>query len=353
MAITYQGREPVNREQRRAAGDYKKRPEREKKMPAWLWVLLCVLLTAVVFLVGIVGWQAIRHRNDDVYTPERVADEFITYTYANDVESIFNLMPQALQDRCISDLCETYQLNAESADDLKQVYGRLKAPLAEYIGILDDQHGDSWTETHTVQEEPAFVYDETQTGDLEFEYIIQGVDESFKLEAAQIEAVDLALEAKNGSPGLHTTLHVPVIKVDGDWYLGQQIGELYLPYKEGITDAYGTLMDGFHMVGEFDSNRRRIYRNAEGYQILIDEDGRYYAEDGYGNIHYYEDAKGEKELEVTGPTGGEVLDESNYEAFWNAYWESVSEENAEESVSESSVSDNAVSSEEQSEEPEQ
>ncbi len=284
--------------------------------------IICIISAAAAICISFIGYKTYRHEQEGGYkSPYELADDFVTYTYQGDTEAVFKMQPRTFQTRSIEDVQMTYGLDA---DDTAGAVSKLKEPLIEYIELLNSQHGQ-WTETHETAEDMR-LYSKEELKDLKQTLKFQGVDEDYlyKITKAGIVDVYVDLKASTLSGGYCHTVHVPVYKHNGYWYLGQRTGDVFLALTEGEYEPYGNLLDGFNVVGEWDAEGNRVIRNEEGYQIFTDEDtGLEYYEDIYGNKYYYDKNGHEngKVTRVTGPDGGEPLTEETWEDYWNAYYE--------------------------------
>lgn len=276
--------------------------------------LFCSVLAAIVILC-LIGYKTFLHEKGAGYkSPYELADDFVTYTYQGDTESIFKMQPAVFQERSIHDNQMKY---AMTEDEVKQAIENLKKPLAEYIETLNTQHGE-WTETHEVAKD-MYEYTDDELFAMQELLKSQGIDEEYvdKISKIGIVDVDVDLTASNDSGGYPHVVHVPVYKHGSFWYLGQRIGDVFTKMTEGDHDPYGDLLDGFTIV-----NRET---NEEGYEILVDpETRREYYQDSYGNKYFYDENghEGGNIVETTGPDGGEVLTEDTWEDYWNNYYES-------------------------------
>lgn len=240
-------------------------------------------------------------------TPQELADAFVTATYVNDTDTIFMMMPKAMQIRALSDIQATHGI-----EDTEGAMEKYRTYLADYISTMNQLHGDAWSETHTVLD-TLYTYTDEELDDLNLKLKMQGV-EDLVVDKAVIVEVDVDLVASNGTGGYRHVVDVPVIKIGRKWYLGQRIGAEFEKRLLMKYDPYGSLLDGFHVIGEFDADGNRIIRNEYGQRILSDENGQWFSHDIYGNIVYYNDAY--EQIDITGPDGGEPLTEETCEAYF-------------------------------------
>ncbi len=284
-----------------------------------IWFIGSLIVSLGVLFVG---WQTFMHGREVCYeSPYELADDFVTYTYKGDTESIFKMQAKLFQERSIQDNQNTCGI---PEDDVKSAIANLKRPLKEYIETLASQHG-TWTETHKVNND-MYVYTEEDLADLRQALKYQGIDPDYlnEITKAGIVDVDVDLKASNGSGGYPHTVHVPVYKHGDYWYLGQRTGTTFLSKIEGEHDPYGDLLDGFSITGNWDAQGNEIVENAEGNRVFTDADtGREYYEDIYGNRHYYDKDghEGNNVVEVTGPDGGEALTDTTWKEYWDTYYE--------------------------------
>ena len=115
-----------------------------------------------------------------------------------------------------------------------------------------------------------------------------GVGDDFELDEAGYVPVTATISGDSGVEPADVEHFVPVIKYKGDWYIGQEYGDAYVAAAGDMPTMTGDLLDGYHVVGEFDANGDRVYRTEDGLQMFRDEDGDYYYEDSFGNKHYCE-----------------------------------------------------------------
>lgn len=317
MAITYQGGS--------------KRPA--KKNRTGLIAGCCVAVLGVVLLVALGIWTYTHSglKSEKYKSPEEVAQAFIEKFYAGDAAGIFSMQPENMQARSKQDTEMTY---SSGEVDLDTVIESQRKSMDAHLDNIHSAYGDNWTVSlSSVGSYTQYPADEIES--LQMSYRMMGVDDDFKLDDAGYVTVTVTFSGDSGVGPTDSVVNVPVIKMDGHWYIGQTYGEVYGNLEEGsISDIAGDLLDGYHIVGEFDADGERIYRTADGSQILTDDKGKHYYEDEYGNKHYCEykvlDVYGQveitKETKVTGPDGGEVLTEDTYEDYWSAYYDAMAAE---------------------------
>lgn len=244
--------------------------ENEKPSFSWKLILVCVLSVIVVAGLSILGYKTLANKRGINYdSPYTLADDFVTYTYQGDTESIFKMQPRVFQERSIQN---TQMSNGLEESDVSGAVELLKRPLAKYMETLKDQHGQ-WTETHEV-DETMYTYTEKELDALQKLLKYQGVDEEwiYEITNAGIVNVSVKLNASNGSGGYDHTVRVPVYEYDGRWYLGQRIGDVFLAAVEGEHDPYGDLLDGFIITDSWDADGNKVIQNEEEYGNLKDEE---------------------------------------------------------------------------------
>lgn len=312
MAITYQGGNKKSVKKNRTA----------------LIIGCCVAFFGVIVLVALGIWTYTKsHLKADKFgTPEEVAQAFAEKLYAGDAMGIFSMQPENMQARSQQDTEMTY---AETEGNLEAVVEQQRADMDVYLAGVKWAHGDDWSADFSVGSYAKYSDDEIQS--LQMSYRMMGVGDDFKLDEAGYVPVTATLSGKSGSESSDVIHYVPVVKVKGDWYIGQEYGEEYAEVVGGdimTATMTGDLLDGYHVVGEFDAEGERVYRTEDGIQVMKDEKGDYYYEDSYGNKHYceykvlniYGQVEITKETKVVGPHGGEELTSETYEEYWDNYY---------------------------------
>lgn len=313
MAITYQGgqeRKPV------------------KKNRNLIIILGCAAAFAVILLVAFGIWTYTNSglKASKYGSPQEVAQSFIEKFYAGDAAGVFAMQPEPMQARSKQDTSMTYS-SVEGEVDLETVIEAQRGTMDAYLEGVQWGHGDNWKASFKLGDYVAYGSDETDALSLSFR--MMGVGDDFELDEAGYVPVTATISGDSGVEPADVEHFVPVIKYKGDWYIGQEYGDAYVAAAGDMPTMTGDLLDGYHVVGEFDANGDRVYRTEDGLQMFRDEDGDYYYEDSFGNKHYceyevlnvYGQVKVTKETKVVGPHGGEELTAETYEDYWNDYYE--------------------------------
>lgn len=271
-------------------------------------------------------------------SPEAVADKVAEYTIAGDMDSLFNLQEKRFQQRSMSDIRMTYDLEEDSREEAVKRYQ--KAFDEGVYPIMVSHYGDTVKVSYTVGDYAA--YSDEAKKELELSYRMQGVDDEFTCDGAGVVPVTLHLSSENGMEPMDSEMLVPVIEIGGDWSLAQCVTNHYTDQVPEYTagQPWMDILDGFHIVGEFDSEANRVYRQQEeangipmSTQIFMERDGKkknWYYEDSYRNKVYvdvevtdqlYGQVMATPNGIVKGPDGGEALTEETYDEYWNNYYE--------------------------------
>lgn len=332
MAITYQGQKisSPNTNNKKPV----KKGSNSNKRTAGI-IIGCVASAAAIVGLIILGVHTYKSSKPERFeTAEELAARAIEYTYVGSAEGLFNLTPEDMQERSLQDVRITYSFTDDASATRK-----MDDQLGEFITNMDYLYGQGWTMTQA----PVgyYQYTEEEKSALEVLYRMQGVSDDFVCDEAGYVEVEVTITPLGYTDTTVESRYVPVLKIDGSWYLGQYTDDVMLAKIDGQWEPYGELLDGFHIVGEFDHEGTRIYRTEDGHQLFLDkETGERYYEGDYGNRHYvkYEvlDIYGYcsvEDIRVEGPDGGEPLTAETYDAWFNekyseqiAEWEAAHEE---------------------------
>lgn len=264
-------------------------------------------------------------------TAEELATRAIEYTYSDSAEGLFYLTPEDMQARSLQDVRNTYSFTDDGS-----AMRKMDDKLTDFIKNMDYLYGPGWTVAH----KPIgyYRYTDEEKWNLELIYRMQGVSDDFLCDEAGYVEVEVTVTPLGHGETTTESRYIPVLKIDGSWYLGHYVDKVMLDKIEGQWEPYGELLDGFHMVGSFDGEGTRIYYTEDGYQLFLDkETGERYYEGNYGNKHYVEyevlDIYGNcstEDIRVEGPDGGEPLTDETYEAWYHekyakqiAEWEAM------------------------------
>lgn len=336
MAIRYQdGAGPEVQAPRKVPQE----PEKQKKKSTGRKKKAVIAVGAVAAVAAVaagIGF-GVKTLNDNkvvengFLTPEEAAAEFAELSYSGKGNDLFHMFPAEMQEAIIVDVSRTFDLAEDPEKRTKSVERRVEILNGNY-GEMSQRYGygndEVWSAKHAVSDE-VYIYTDEEMEELRRGYILMEV-EGLQPEEARIMTVETEVESPY--TGAEKIVYpVPVVR-DGDkWFLGLQGNEGWNTYtadKYQYWNIWERFLEPLHIVGEFDENMNRIYRTDEGFQVNTREDGFKYYEDSFGNIH---EVKGEdggpyEEISVTGPDGGEVLDESNYEEYWTEYYDKMAAE---------------------------
>lgn len=367
MGITYEssgndGNKPVKPKQeavRKASVPCRKKPVKAgsgKGKKVGPIVGISVAAVGVIGLVWLGLWTYFGNKDAGAYgfkTPEELAQKVCDLTIVHDIEGVFNLQQEDFQARSDSDIRLTYQRAADDRQYTLQHYKEVFDDTSNIWHFYEERYGQrTKMSAETGTYEP---YSEDGKDTYERMCLTQCVNDEFICDEVGVVPVTFHFEGESYDEPLSLDAKVPVVKIKGKWYLGQAIGEAYAKLVDPALTCppWYDMLDGFHVLGEFDENRQRIWRQdagsdviPEGTQILKTEDGKkWYYEDEYRNHAFctvevtnklygrmMATPTGEKE----GPFGGEVLTEDTYEEWWNNYYEEEQrkweEENPEEAA---------------------
>lgn len=170
-------------------------------------------------------------------TEEQLLSKFVSATYQLDPQGIWDLWPQKFRDRAVEEIGELYNFDTE-----EETLDKLDDTLVSYNVTLNNLYGESWTYAPKVTDE--YVYTEEDLEDINIQYAMMGIPD-FTVSEAKLYTVQVELNGANGVTGSQV-LYVPLIKSGGGWYLGQQIGTMYLDYYDPMElNPFGNLLDGF------------------------------------------------------------------------------------------------------------
>ena len=313
---------------------------KKKKSRKGATVGIAAGVVGLAVLAGVGGYLYFgRHNSVSAFdTPEGVAQAAAECTIAKDMDGLFNLQSEKFQQRSMSDVRLTYSLEADDRAETVKVYQR---DFDEGVyPVLLGHYGDTVRVTYDVGKYAS--YGDDNLSDIELPYRMQGVDDEFTCDDAGVVPVTLHLESDNGIEPMDSELLVPVIEIDGEWTLAQCTTEHYINQVPEYTagEPWMDILDGFHIVGEFDSDSKRVFRQQEdtdiipmSTQIFQEKDGnktKWYYEDNFRNKVYvdvevtdplYGQVMATPNGKVTGPDGGEALTADTYEEYWNAFYE--------------------------------
>lgn len=216
-------------------------------------------------------------------TPQAIAGSFTDAVYkADDCKNIIGLMPETLQGKVLETTKRTWNLESD-----EEALDFLFKPIREYRDILDKSFGEGWQFEYEVGDIEKFTDEELE--DLKQQLQMMDVD-GYEVKDAARANVEVRFQAVNGTAG-SANFYVPVYYSRGGWYLGQYIGIGAPDPALVYLTRFGDLMDGFPIVGMFNSSGNRIDYDDEGYEITEQEDGTWIGNDGDGNVRYYDENK--------------------------------------------------------------
>lgn len=262
--------------------------------------------TSIMALMGIMaasacfaGCSGVKGNHEDA---EKEAAKFIEAVYQSDYQAIFEMMPNEFQERAL----ESTKMYMEEESSKDELLAHMGASLEEYVHNLDLTLGEGWNMEYEVKE--VTEYTKEQLEKLAVTYKMMGVKD-YKIDNAANVLVKINFDAVNGTKG-DTELLVPLVCSKGTWKVGQYINIEDMEDAMAYNSQFGDLMDGFSVEGFFDADGNEIFYDEEGYQITEEKDGTWTGTDEFGNIRHYD--KDKNLVEVTGPDGGEPLDERTW-----------------------------------------
>lgn len=191
----------------------------------------------MVFLLVIFGGLYLwNHQKEDI------TGKLMDATFSGDAELIMDLFPQKVRMRAIDDVSQVYGVDAEEVPD------QIGADLKQWITNFNTMFGEGWTYSYEIKETHIYTKDELKN--LNACYQAMGVQD-FTADRAQIRMISYKITGKNGTAG-ENLIPVCLVKTEGKWYLGQNIGQAYEEWKEkeGVHYLiYGDLLDGFTPTG--------------------------------------------------------------------------------------------------------
>lgn len=229
-----------------------------------------------------------------------VAESFTEAVYkADNCNDIYGLLPEEFQDKLLETTKKTWDLETDE-DALSFLY----KPIGEYRDTLNKIFGEGWTFEYEVGEIDTYTAEEI--ADLNLQLKMMDVEGYEAKDAARVN-MEVKFQAVNGTAG-SAEFYVPVFFSGNSWALGQYIG-LGAPDTDLVFQTrFGDLMDGFPIVGNFDTDGNRVEYSDDGYMITEQDDGTWIGSDEYGNVRYYDEGK--KFLYASGPDGGDEITES-------------------------------------------
>lgn len=244
MAITQGTKEVVSLDANKTGKNENRKRDRKPKKPlskkkVGLFVGGCVAAGAVAAAIFF-GLSSSGQKN-----PDDAAAAFVEATYKGDLNGLWGLFPEQLKRRGGDDVAATWGLTEES-----EKIEKLGRDVTDYLELLTSVFGEGWG-VADVEVASSYAYNDEELNDLSMHYQMMGVSD-MELQEAKLYLVDAMVAGLNGTTGTET-IRVPLVKVDGGWYIGQCIGTVCVDAAEmDMYDIYGDWMDGYSITGILD-----------------------------------------------------------------------------------------------------
>lgn len=197
-------------------------------------------------------------------SPNAVAGSFTEAAYAGDYESIFKMLPEALQERSLEDTKSLWEI--ETDEEALEEQG---SSLKDYLNTLNGSFGEGWSIEYEILETEYFTPNEL--ADVNTQLSMMGAD--YKANKAARVQVQANLTGLNGTTG-EVDFYVPVYRSGLFWRLGQYIGEGAPDSNRVYSYRFGDLMDGFSIEGVFDSDGNMLFdANGQPVSETVEEGG--------------------------------------------------------------------------------